>query len=283
MRSITIAGMSIEQAPPGPQIDVLRVDRGKIVDRWAPAFSWIDVSTLDDKPPEISSTAGIATIMVRVALDGSGEQSWKALGIGLVLVEQGSVFLQTTDRNGATATIRPETGELVSIPSGAQARLRSADGSPASVLVYLATRVGASDIPLPVQWGNDGGRGDDRTVLWNGQLLWFGTDISHRPVRIVLPVGAAMNLTPPPDSELLLASDVGGIEVGSVGGSVAVLGADRWPVLVEGIVQLDANQAASISEGDGVIVRNMADTPVALLVMVIEETVAPGGAELLED
>ena len=92
-----------------------------------------------------------------------------------------------------------------------------------------------------------------------------------------------MNLTPPPDSELLLASDVGGIEVGSVGGSVAVLGVDRWPVLVEGIVQLDANQAASISEGDGVIVRNMADTPVALLVMVIEETVAPGGAELLED
>jgi hypothetical protein len=98
----------------------------------------------------------------------------------------------------------------------------------------------------------------------------------------VLPVGAAVNLAPPPDAELLLASNAGGIEVGSAGGSVAVLGADRWPVTAEGIVQLDANQAASISGGDGVFVRNMADTPVALLLMVIEEVATPGGGELRE-
>ena len=281
--TITVAGMAIEQAPPGPHMEVLRVDRGKIVDRWAPEFSWIDVSTLDAKPPEISSTAGIATIMARIELDGSREQSWKALGIGIMLVEAGEVLLQTTDRTGTTSASRSVTGELVSIPSGAQARLRSADGEPASVVVYLATHVGASDIPLPVQWGNGAGLEHARTVLWNGQLLWQGTDISHQPVRIVVPVGGAVNLTPPLDAELLLASDVGGVEVGSAGGSVAVLGADRWPVTAEGIVQLDASQAASISGGDGVIVRNMADTPVALLVMVIEEVPSPGGGELRGD
>jgi hypothetical protein len=281
--SVSVAGMTVEQEPPGPHLEVLRIDRGKVVDRWAPEFSWIDVSALAEQPFTISSSVGIANILVRNELDGSKEQSWKATGIGLMLIESGETLLQTTDSHGVTTTTRSATGELVSIPSGAQARLRSVDGNPASVLVYLATHVGASDIPLPVQWGNGAGLEHARTVLWNGQLLWQGTDISHQPVRLVLPVGGAVNLTPPLGAELLLASDMGGIEVGSVGGSVSVLGADRWPVRAEGIVRLDASQAASISEGGGVFVRNMADAPVSLLVMVIEETVTPGGGELREE
>jgi hypothetical protein len=281
--TVSVAGMSIAQAPAGPHLEVLRVDRGKIVDRWAPDFSWIDVSTLDERAPKISSSAGIATTLVRIALDGSREQSWKALGIGLVLVEQGSVLLEINDRFGASTVRQWESGEFASVPSGAQARLRSADGTPASVLVYLATHVGASDIPLPVQWGNSASLAGARTVLWSGQLLWQGTDISHQPVRIVLPVGAAVELTPPMDAALLLAGDGGAVQVSSAGGSVEVLGDDRWPQTVEGVVQLDADRAASISGGDGVMVRNMADSRVSLLVMVIEESMAHEGGEVREE
>jgi hypothetical protein len=92
----------------------------------------------------------------------------------------------------------------------------------------------------------------------------------HRAARIVLPVGGAIELTRSPDVDLLLGGDAGVIEVGSAGGRVAVLGEDRWAVIAEDVVQIDASHAASIS-GDGtVFVRNVSDAPVSLVLISIE-------------
>jgi hypothetical protein len=273
---IDVAGMTVEQASPAPHIEVLRMERGAIVDRWAPSFSWLDVSTFEGKPPAISSSVGIATSLVRVELAGSSEQSWESLGIGAVLVESGAVSLHVIDRYGTSSTQTWETGEFAAMPSGAKARLRSVDGKPASVMVYLVTHVGAAELPLPVKWEDDAAKINARTVLWSGNLLWPNTDIAHHPARVVLPPRGTVTITRPEGTALLVgATDTTKISV--PGGSISMLGADRWPHTVEGLQEIDAAHAASI-EGDGTVtLSNPTDTPVTVMLISIEResAVAP--------
>ena len=188
-------------------------------------------------------------------------------GHGIVVVESGSAILRISS-NGVSAPVTLEPGSFASIPSGVHVRLRSADRNPVSVVIYFVTRIGASDVPLPA-----GGPAPQvaRAILWSGPYYWSQSPTMHRPARIVLPVGSVIELTSTPNTDLLLGGDTGMIEIGKTGGSVVVLGEDRWPVISEGIVQLDASHAASVN-GDGtVFVRNMSDTPVTLVLISIEQ------------
>ena len=77
--------------------------------------------------------------------------------------------------------------------------MRSADGKPASIELYLATLVGAGGYPLPIKWEDDTAQTNARTVLWDGLLLWQGRDVTHQPVRLVLPPLAALWLKGDPE------------------------------------------------------------------------------------
>ena len=269
--TIVVAGVKVEKSLPGTYYEVLRVERGKIVDRWAPNFRWLDASESIEAPLSISSFSGIVTSLVRVELVDSHEHSWRAVGLGMVIVESGSAMLQIALGNGANAPVVLEPGSFTSIPNGARVRLRSADGNPVSVVIYVASKLGPSSASLPVGDLDREAPAATMQVLWSATHYWTQSATVHRPARIVLPVGGAIELTRALDSDLLLAGDAGVIEVGSAGGSVAMLGEDRWPVESEDIVQLDASHAASVS-GDGtVFVRNLSDVPVSLVLISIEK------------
>ena len=273
---IEVAGMSVEQLTAGPHYEVIRVERGKIVDRWAPEFRWLDASESEDAPLSISSFSGIVTSLMRVELTDSIEHEWRTVGIGTVMVESGSAILQISHGNGTDAPVVLERGSFASIPNGVRARLRSADGNPVSIAIYVAAKIGPSSASLPVGDLDGGAPAASLKVLWTAPHYWSQSATVHRPAQIVLPVGGAIELTRPPGADLLLAGDAGVIQVGIAGGSVAVLGEDRWPVTSESVVQIDASHAASIS-GDGtVFVRNMSDAPVTLVLISIEKAPIPG-------
>lgn len=269
---IEVAGVKVEQSLPGPHYEVIRVERGKIVDRWAPAFPWLNATESIEEPLSLSSFSGIDTTLVRVELVDSHEYSWRATGLGMMIVESGSVRVQFIRGNGTSAPVVLEPGSFTSIPHGARVRLRSADGHPVSAVLYAASKIAPSSSSLPV--GNlydEEAFADSLNVLWSGPIYWSQSATIHRSARIVLPVGSVIELVPSPGADLLLGGDAGMIEIGSARATVMVLGDDRWPVITEGVVQLDANHAATIS-GEGIVsVRNLSDVPVSLVLISIEK------------
>ena len=75
--AIQVAGVSVKHALPAPYYEVLRIERGQIVDRWAPGLPWLDASESSDAPLSISSSSGIVTTLMRVELAGSSEHAWR--------------------------------------------------------------------------------------------------------------------------------------------------------------------------------------------------------------
>lgn len=184
--AVEVAGMTIEQSLPEPHTELLRIERGKIVDRWAPDYPWLGVFAPAGPMPNISSTIGFTTLLTRVDLVGAEERTWKSSGIGIVMVSAGSVSLSISDEYGAQSIVVVEAGAFASIPGGTRARLRAVDGGAVSLMIFQATRImGASEVITPD--GTDvAARGGSSSVLWRGPLYWPGSDITHSAIRIEL-------------------------------------------------------------------------------------------------
>ncbi len=272
--AVEVAGLTVEQPAPASHYEVLRVEQGKIVDRWAPEFRWLETFDSDDAAMSIASFSGFVTTLARVELIDSTEHAWLTEGIGAVIVESGSAILQITRGSEAPAPVVLQQGSITKIPNGLQARLRSADGKPLSVVIYVVTRSGPADGSLPAGGVASVATGGSHTVLWSGPLYWTQSATVHRPAWIVLPAGEGIELTRLPGSDLLIGVDAGVIEVGVAGGGIEILGEDRWPVSFEGVVEMDENQAGSISGDGAVFVRNTSDTPVTLVLISIKKEFA---------
>jgi hypothetical protein len=69
---------------------------------------------------------------------------------------------------------------------------------------------------------------------------------------------------------LLVGALAAGIEVAGPDGRVTVLGDDRWPMMVDGPVALDAMHAAWIDSDGDVVLRNETNLPLTLMLVSIE-------------
>jgi len=267
---IEIAGMAVEQAAPETHFEVLRVQRGKIVDRWAPRLVALDATEPVEATPPFSSSIGFTTSLVHVELTGSDERSWRSPEHGIVMGEAGSVALSIKVTGGAESSVVLEKGTFTSIPAGAQVRMRVAVGSTASVVIYQVTRMAASDVAQPGLGTGEADQGGASSVLWKGLRAWADSDTLHRVAWVVLPARGEITLTRPADSVLLVGALAAGIEVAGPDGRVTVLGEDRWPMMVDGPVALDAMHAAWIDSDGDVVLRNETNLPLTLMLVSIE-------------
>lgn len=272
--TLEIAGLAAEHAEAAPHAEVLRVERGLVVDRWAPGMRWLDVTGPEQVTLDISSSLGVVTSLTRLELDGSSEQAWRVAGAGIVLVETGSAKLLMSDGQTIAAPVVLEKGGSAAIPSGMQVRVRSADGAHVSVLRYLVSHVGESDQSHAPSRSGTNSSGGTKTELWSGIAYWTESSLVYRPTRIVLPANDTVLLTLPAGVELLAGASMDGVEVASSGSPVAVRGENGWPLIAEGVVALDADHGVWIEGGCDVTLRNTSSTPVTL--MLISVAVDPG-------
>jgi hypothetical protein len=273
---LEITGMTVEQAAPETHFEVLRVQRGKIVDRWAPRLFALDATEPVEAIPPFSSTIGFTTSLMRVELTGSDERSWRSPERGIVMGEAGSVALSITVTGGAESLVILEKGTFTSIPPGAQVRMRVAVGSSASVVIYQVTRLAASEVAQPGLGTNEADQGGASSVLWKGLRASADSDTLHRLAWTVLPAHGQITLTRPADSVLLIGALAAGIEVAGPDGRVTVLGDDRWPMMVDGPVALDAMHAAWVERDGDVVLRNETALPVTLMLVSIEAAPTAG-------
>ncbi len=104
------AGISIEQAGEQPAFEVLRVARGRIIDRWTPGIRWFQATEFADIALRASGLTDIATTLVRVAIPAGVEHRWHAVGPGFLSIESGSAMVHVTHGNGDEETLELESG-----------------------------------------------------------------------------------------------------------------------------------------------------------------------------
>ncbi|MCO5220628.1 MAG: hypothetical protein M9947_03480 [Thermomicrobiales bacterium] len=261
---IEVAALRIEPPAPAPRYEVIRVARGKLIDRWSSGLPGLGLSMMIDGPVRISSTTGIAATLRRIELAGPSEAEWHSTGAGILLVESGSVVVQTTLRNDLGPATIVASGGFVAIDPGMRVRLWTAAGSAASALLYTADRIAAVD-HAPVMGGvNAIAQDAPVTLLWNG--LWHdprpGTE--HRAVQIALHAGETLDLQQPAGSAVLVVVDRGVLQMAIPNGTVSKLDANRWPEAVAGSAQIEAN-CAGLVQGSGLVtLRNLTSEPLSL-------------------
>src|SRR5690606_27917821 len=64
--TLEIAGLAAEHAEAAPHAEVLRVERGMVVDRWAPGMRWLDVTGPEQVTLDSSSSLGVVTSLTRL-------------------------------------------------------------------------------------------------------------------------------------------------------------------------------------------------------------------------
>jgi hypothetical protein len=213
---------------------------------------------------------------MRIELTGSDERTWQSPERAILMAEHGTLALNILVDGRSASTVILENGEFVSIPDKARVRLRISVGSTASVVIYQATRLAASDTGQSGSAASGSAQGGVSSVMWNGSRYWAASDTLHRPARIVLPAHGEIRLTRPVGSVLLVGANASGIDVEAPGGDVTVLGKDRWPMVVDGPVALDATRAGWIENDGAVLLRNVTDHPITLMLVSIEPALTSG-------
>jgi hypothetical protein len=270
-----LAGISIEQRASQPIFEVLRIVRGRIIDRWTPGIWWLHLTEFDDVVVQSSRAAGIATL-VRTTIVGEAAHGWISPGPGFLLIESGFAELQTIHADGVVESIQLERDSVAGIAPGDTLELWAAHGEPVTMLVYSTISREAAEARPSVSTINAQRAESEKSILWNGPTSLGEVSAGHRPGTFVLPAGKDVLLTGSTGATLLLAIDAGSVELTTPGGVASVLGDDTWPVDHPDVVNVEAHRAVAVIGASTVALRNVSEYPATILVVVIKSD-APGG------
>jgi hypothetical protein len=96
--SIEVAGLAIEEPVDERSYDVLRIERGKVADRWTSGIDCLDATTfaVANIALRTSGMMGIDPVLHRIFLPAGTQLSWESSVQALLFVESGSVRMSAT-------------------------------------------------------------------------------------------------------------------------------------------------------------------------------------------
>lgn len=287
-----VAGLAIEPSMDGGSFDVLRIERGKVVDRWTAGFDGLEVATFEDAALFTSGSIGVTPVLKRLVVPAGAQLSWKSGAQAMLFVEAGSARLATIVSGQEATTVTLDPGMALSIPAAANHRLRAAGGEDVSVLLYSAPANPPNNSFAPagsltnaaapaMDVFDEADAGVTQAMLWQGNLAEVGWDRVHHGGRLVLPAGEAVDLVPGPRTLVLVSIDRGSIELSAPGGTVSTLGPVSLAEESGGAAGIDAAHGAFIDADGRISLRNTSGQPVVVLLIALDGTpmgVARGSA-----
>lgn len=276
-----LAGISVEQPKGQPLVEVLRVARGRVIDRWTPGITWLQATELEEAVVRAPGLADIATTLVRIDIPAGVVHRLPSVERGFLLIESGSAVMHAVRVNGDEETLGLDLGSATSVTSAARIELRSADEEPVTALVYALMRRGATDVRHPTSKLHAWPEEATQSLLWSGVSPRANEGTMHRLARIVLEAGNEIRVAGAMDATLVLAIDSGTIELVAPGGSISILGEDFWPVEHANFASIDAKHSASLTGASAVTLRNVSERPVTIMLVVIKaeaQSESPNGS-----
>ena len=266
---LQVAAMTVEVEVPGLHFETLRVEGGKIVDRWAPSIPWLEVVDSGAAAIPLPALTEVSATMMRVTVSGGMAYEWNTTSSGFLTIESGTGRWTSSTTSSGVEPAPLQPGEFVGFSKKERVRLRAVDG-PVTALLFLTAPVPAAD--LPRQWVtlNETAQGVSRSILWTGLLSESDSITRYRPGRIVLPPNATLELRHAQGIDTLIAIDGGVLDLWAPESTITLLASDQWPKKYTGAAQLDAGHAGAIVAPEKVTVRNPTDQPIVLFVIALE-------------
>lgn len=269
-RLLSIAGVSIEQTAASPGYDVLRIMRGKVVDRWAAGGLWLNVSWFEALQFQVPGVSNLTTSLLRIQIPSGTVREWMASLPGFLLIETGSAMVSSTHGDGRIEEHQLAPGAAIALQDRDRIRLEPATTEPVSILIYIPIPLSSSVPPPPVAVDAQEPRGVTRSLLWRGTYEPAGVKTAHRLGSIELPAGYEIRLVPPEGVTVLLSIDSGALDIFAPGSAIQTLSDNLAPASHEGYSRIEGNRAASIAAASSIILRNTADHPVSVLSISVE-------------
>lgn len=265
-----VAGVAVERTALSPGYDVLRIVRGKVVDRWSAGAWWIDVRADAALEFQVPGAFNLITSLVRMEIPSETVREWTASLPGFVLIETGSAVVFVTPEDGRTEEFDLVAGAAIAIQDRDRIQFVSNATGPVSFLIYTPVPLSSSVPPPPGAMAAQEPQGMTRSLLWRGAFEPAGVRTVHRLGTIELPARGEIQLTVPMGATLLVSIDSGSVDLSGPGSTISILGDSLAPVSHEGAARIDASRAASISTASSVTLRNAADHLVRVAVITIE-------------
>jgi hypothetical protein len=264
-----VAGLMLAPAQWTGGIEVLRVRRGKVSDRWASTLPSLSTTTFQNAAHSFFTQADLAARLYRIELLPGSAMDWIADELSLAMVESGSLAM-TVEKPDELETPVTETttvgeGTAVSIPTKAKFRLRSTSIDGATLLLFAAHDASAV-IPWPFRL--EGGARSE--LLWNSPAPFALMESARVQVgRIELPENMEIALTPASEMEIVAGIQDGPMKVMSQGGAILQRNEKYAIVPVDAPLELASGGAVQISQASGVDLGTPAETSASIWLVTI--------------
>jgi hypothetical protein len=273
-----------------PGFDVLRVERGRIIERWPSAAQPAPASIETVDFPVLLENAIVpqAARLERLTIDPHGRYASELHGGTMLLIESGEVevhqqsayasasYLVPAARSAADFTISGThvAGETVAIPATMSFRVANTGATNASVLALTIVLLSNNAPMVTAEWDVDPGIGMSRTLLVSGVPVPDSiAEIGLRLHQIALGPGAEIPRHLVTGGELLLVIE-GRAEVFMHAGHAGVVTEQGMVSRRDGVIPLAAGQGLGANEESELACRAIGETGALLLLVTIEPATA---------
>jgi hypothetical protein len=246
-----IAGLSLTPEGLTGGIEVLHVRRGQVSERWAGTLPSLSATGFDDTAHSFYRSMKLSTSLYRIELQPGSRLSWRADELAVAMVEWGTLAVTIEKPNEierpVTETVTVAAGEAVSIPRDGRLRLRSTSPEGATLLLFTAYDVSASD---PRHFQLEGGAMS--TMLWTSPAPFVVLKTTRVQVgRIEIRGAGEVSLAAAPGMEIVAVVQGEPVGVAVQDGRLLQRDAMYAIVPVESPMALGPGDAVQISQASG--------------------------------
>ena len=219
-----VAGFPLTMPDLPDGIEVLRIVRGKVTERWSMTMPHLTGVSFDPIWGTAPGHSEITAWLFRIDLPAGGYLHWLSDGISFVLAESGTLEVTTDENNDRGTPVHQSAsvtvGSAMSIPPSTQLELRGQRDKSSRLLLFSVHEVGA-----PMPWPFNLKRGASSKLLWNSAGPFaVSAPWSVRIARVVLPAHTGVTLGETRASELVVVSEDGRATLSTEGGSFVPAG-----------------------------------------------------------
>lgn len=199
-----VAGLVLAPTRISGGIEVLRIRRGKVSERWSVPLPAVSVTTVAAASHSYSQGGALSARLFRIDLPPGGELRWRTDDLSVAMVETGTLAITTEEADElGTPVTQKETlvaGAAELLRPGAQIRFRSDSAQVTQLLLFAADRL---DSRAPMPFRLEGGA--KSKLIWNTYPLFDVTAPWRLEVgRIVVPSTGDVTLGNPSGAGIVL-------------------------------------------------------------------------------
>jgi quercetin dioxygenase-like cupin family protein len=279
----TVEGIPLELTTPPAGYDVLRIENGRVIERWA--------SLAFPHPPRVEAVASLDPLapgisprtpkLERLTLEPYTGYEVDSHGGTIITVTSGMLNAHVTASTEQSPAVTLAARNSLAIPAHSQFQIKNADLAPATMLVLTIPPFDPGDIrkddPAFSARPESLPAGISRELLMNGMSISPGQYLlAVTMLQMVIPAGTAIANHRVAESEMLLAID-GAIEVSVQEGALTLMSGPETTSNQSGALALSAGDGIAVPAGAELAWRAIGNEP-AFVVLV---TVAPGDENIM--